>query len=73
MVVSVSCNQHLSHACGIESAAPKILKVWEVESVGCSSLREFPVKETCCLVAGRDQEMKAVAGIRHAILMFKTL
>ena len=32
MVVSVSCNQHLSHACGIESTPPKILKVCEVES-----------------------------------------
>lgn len=31
MVVSVSCNQNLSHACGIESAAPKILKVCDVE------------------------------------------
>jgi hypothetical protein len=69
----VSCNQHLSHACGIESTPPKILKVCEVESVGCSSLREFPVKETSCLVAGRDQEMKPVTRIRYAVLKFKTL
>ena len=32
MVVSVSCNHHLSHACGIKSTAPKIWNVWEVES-----------------------------------------
>jgi hypothetical protein len=31
MLVSLFCNQYLSHACGIDSAAPNILKICEGE------------------------------------------
>ena len=75
MVVSVSSNQHPSHACGIEFTSPKILKVWkpELNRLAVLPYANFRLRERAVWFAGRDQEMKSVTRIRHTVLKFKTL